>query len=326
MKIVVIGATGHVGGYLIPRLVADGHDVVGISRNPKPIYRDDPAWSQVEMVRIDRQSQDAAGTFGRTIADLGADVVIDMICFSRESAEQLVDALRGNAQHLVMCTTIWVKGTLTTVPASEDDVSTPWGDYGQGKAAIEELLMAEGERDGGLRSTCLRPGHISGPGWEIINPQANFALRTWEQLAEGETLTLPNFGLETVHHVHADDVAQAFQRAISRVGGARAERFNVVSEQSLTLRGFAEAVSAGFGQQSRLHFSNFEYFAAGLAEDVAATSRDHISRSHTMSIEKARSELGYSPAYSSLEAVAEAVNWLRDHDLLHLGGRHLVVS
>ena len=82
---------------------------------------------------------------------------------------------------------------------------------------------------------------------------------------------------------------------------------NVVSEKSLTLRGFAEAISAGFGQPSRLHFSAFEHFAAGLSEEDAATSREHISRSHTMSIARARSGLGYEPRYSSLEAVAEAV-------------------
>ncbi len=38
-----------------------------------------------------------------------------------------------------------------------------------------------------------------------------------------------------------------------------------------------------------------------------------------MSIEKARTVLGYEPAYSSLDAVAEAVEWLRrDGQLPHV--------
>jgi hypothetical protein len=37
----------------------------------------------------------------------------------------------------------------------------------------------------------------------------------FEKLANGEELQIPNFGLETVHHVHADDVAQAFECAIN---------------------------------------------------------------------------------------------------------------
>ena len=32
MKVVVVGATGHIGSYLVPRLVAAGHEVVAISR------------------------------------------------------------------------------------------------------------------------------------------------------------------------------------------------------------------------------------------------------------------------------------------------------
>jgi len=44
MRIVVIGATGHVGGYLVPRLVADGHHVIAITRGSSAPYREDPAW------------------------------------------------------------------------------------------------------------------------------------------------------------------------------------------------------------------------------------------------------------------------------------------
>ena len=47
MRIVVIGATGHTGGYLVPRLVEAGHDVVAISRGRQAPYREDPAWSRV---------------------------------------------------------------------------------------------------------------------------------------------------------------------------------------------------------------------------------------------------------------------------------------
>ena len=47
---------------------------------------------------VDRDAEDAAGTFGERIAALDADVVIDMICFTAESAQQLVDALRPRAR------------------------------------------------------------------------------------------------------------------------------------------------------------------------------------------------------------------------------------
>jgi nucleoside-diphosphate-sugar epimerase len=326
MRIAVIGATGHVGGYLVPRLVRAGHDVVAISRGASSPYRADAAWDTVEKLAIDREREDGAGTFGETVAALDADVVIDMICFTPESAAQLVDALRGRVQHLVMCSSIWAKGTLTEVPATEDIDSAPWGDYGVGKAAIEALLEAEGRRADGLRSTSLRPGHISGPGWHVINPLGNLDPAVWEALAAGTPLTVPNFGLETVHHVHADDVAQAFELAVDRGVGATAERYNIVSERALTIRGFAESVARGFGREADLRFGTFDELRQTTTNELAETSLAHISRSQSMSIEKAKRDLGYAPKYSSLAAVAEAVNWLKRDGQLTLGGRELIIS
>ena len=58
MRIIVIGATGHVGGYMIPRLVTAGHEVIAISRGQQPPYREHPAWSRVQRVLADRQAED----------------------------------------------------------------------------------------------------------------------------------------------------------------------------------------------------------------------------------------------------------------------------
>ncbi len=321
MRVAVIGATGHIGTYLIPRLVADGHDVVAISRGTQQPYRPDAAWDQVERMHLDREVEERAGTFGTAVAELAADVVVDLICFTPESARQLVDALRGRTQRLVMCSTIWVKGTLTEVPAHEDAVSEPWGHYGIGKAAIEALLEAEAEAPGGLRSTCLRPGHICGPGWPIVNPLGNLELSVWETLAAGDELVMPHLGLETLHHVHAADVADAFARAVERTSGPPADRFNVVSDRALTMRGFAEAVSRWFEQEPRLRFVPWDEYAAQTTEAAAATTLAHLSRSHSMSIERARTELGYDPRYTSLAAVAESLEWLRENGQVSLGGR-----
>jgi len=320
MRIVVIGGTGHVGGYLVPRLVAAGHDVVSVSRGRRHPYREHPAWQRVEQVTIDRESEDAAGTFGGHIADLRADVIVDMVCFTPESAEQLVDAARGRVSLLVSCGSIWVHGTLTEVPVTEEAPRHPWGEYGIGKAAIEKLLLTESRRPGGLQSTVLHPGHISGPGWPVINPVGNLDPSVWEKLATGDEVLMPLLGLETVHHVHADDVAQAFQRAIERQGAAAGNAFHVVSERALTLRGYAEAVAGWFGRDASLRFVPFDDFRAAAGAAHAETSWEHVARSPSASIEKARRLLGYSPRYTSLEAVAEAVTWLQRDGQLTLGG------
>ncbi|MBG6237359.1 nucleoside-diphosphate-sugar epimerase [Mycetocola sp. CAN_C7] len=322
-RIVVIGATGHVGGYLVPRLVRAGHDVVAVSRGIRSPYRDDAAWKQVTRVALDRDAGDADGSFAGAIADLDAEIVIDMMCFTEDSASQLVEALRGRVDHLVSCGTIWVHGHGVAVPTTESDPRRPFGDYGVGKAAIESLLLAESSRPGGLRSTVLHPGHITGPGWPMVNAAANFDVEVWEKLAAGATVTVPNLGLETVHHVHADDVAQCFERAVARPDVAAGKSYHVVSERSMTLRGIAETAAGWFGQEAALEYLPLDAFLETLSEEDAAATSDHVTRSPSMSIAAAVSDLGYSPEYTSAEAIADGLRWLIDNGQLDAGGREL---
>src|SRR3712207_5644395 len=105
MRIVVIGGSGHVGSFLVPRLVRAGHEVVNLTRGNRAPYVEDEAWSEVEQIQVDRAAEDGDGTFGRRVAGLGAEVVIDMICFTPDSAAALVAALRGRVGHLLHCGT-----------------------------------------------------------------------------------------------------------------------------------------------------------------------------------------------------------------------------
>jgi len=78
-RVVVIGATGHIGSYLVPRLVRGGHEVIAVSRGIRDPYHASPQWDAVARVTADREAQDAEGTFGARIAALRPDAVIDLI-------------------------------------------------------------------------------------------------------------------------------------------------------------------------------------------------------------------------------------------------------
>jgi nucleoside-diphosphate-sugar epimerase len=309
MRVVVIGASGHVGTYLVPRLVALGHEVIALSRGNRAPYLPHGAWKSVRQERADRQAEEANGTFGARIRDLDPDVVIDMICFAPASAAMLVEALKGRIQHFLHCGTIWVHGPSVQVPAEEDQPRRPFGDYGVQKAAIEALLLDEARRNG-FPATLLHPGHIVGPGWMPVNPAGNFNPDVFARLARGQELALPNFGLETVHHVHADDVAQAFTRAMARRSGAIGESFHVVSPAALTLRGYAESVAGWFGQAAELRFLPWNEWKDSVSSEEARDTLSHIAHSPNASISKARRLLGYEPRYSSLQAVYESLQWL----------------
>ncbi|MBB2794493.1 NAD(P)-dependent oxidoreductase [Rhizobium phaseoli] len=309
MRVLVIGATGHVGTYLVPRLVEAGHDVVTISRGAAKPYRENHAWACVDQRQMDRAGMERAGEFGKAVRALKADIVIDMICFTLESAEQLVTALSGHVGHFLHTGTIWTHGYPTTVPTREEAPKSPFGDYGIQKAAIETYLLQQARLQG-FPATIIHPGHIVGTGWAPLNPAGNFNLEVFSTLARGETLALPNFGLETVHHVHADDVAAMFMDAIARWNASIGESFHAVSEQALTLRGYAEAMSRWFGREPNLTFAPFDVWAEGQTAEDAEATWEHIARSPNCSIAKAARLLGYTPRYTSLQAVQESVGWL----------------
>lgn len=308
-RVVIIGGTGHIGSYLVPRLVTAGYDVVCITRGARQPYSPDGAWKWVQTVVLDREVQEEAGVFGKKIRELKPDIVLDMICFTPQSAQLLVEALKGQVGHFVHTGTIWVHGHKMTAPTGEDAPRIPFCSYGKQKAAIEAYLLKEA-RVHGFPATILHPGHIVGRGWVPLNPAGNFNPAVFHTLARGEKLALPNLGMETVHHVHADDVAQAFMLALANRSVALGESFHVVSPAALTLRGYAEAAAAWFGQEANLVFLPWKEWRAAVSEEDANATWDHIAHSPCCSIEKARRLLGYHPRYTSLQAVQEAVESL----------------
>jgi nucleoside-diphosphate-sugar epimerase len=318
-RVVVIGATGHIGSYLVPRLVDAGYDVVAVTRGERQPYHEALEWRSVELVNVDRTAGEAAGSFGGTIADLHPDVVVDLICFTPASARHLIDALRPTRPLLLHCGTIWVHGRAARVPVREDEPRTGYGEYGANKAAIEALLHRE-TLAGGVPSVVLHPGHICGPGWPVITPAGNLDGDVWRRLAVGEPAALPALGLGVLHHVHADDVAQAFEKALNRPA-AIGSSFHVVSEQAMTCRGLAAGVAAWFGREPVLDLVEWDEFERRVGFEHAAATRDHIDRSITAGIERARSVLGYSPRYSSLEALRESLRWLVEHGEADVAGQ-----
>lgn len=315
MKIVVIGGTGHIGTFLVPRLVMAGHEITVVSRQKAKPYIENPCWNLVRQVEIDRREAERNNDFGEQILQLNPDVVIDLICFLPSSAEMLVKSLYGKIQHFLHCGTIWVHGASEQVPTDENQFRKPFGEYGIRKAEIEAWLLAF-SRQTGFPATILHPGHIVGPGWIPLNPAGNFNPEIYRKLAAGEEILLPNLGLETVHHVHADDVAQAFMNAVNNRNNSIGENFHVVSPQALTLRGYAGAMSKWFGKEAKIKFLPWDEWKATVSEADADATWDHIAHSPNCSIEKARKLIGYNPRYSSLQAVQESVRHLFDHKLI----------
>jgi len=317
MRVVVIGGTGHVGTFLIPRLVHEGYEVVCIHRGVRKPYLPDPAWKKVQLVMMDRAAEDAAGTFGQGVAALKPDIVVDMICFDPAAGRQLVEALRGKVRHFLSCGTIWVHGYPVTTPITEDSPRCPSGEYGIKKAQLEAFLLEEAQVRG-FPATSVLPGHIVGPGWVPLDPLGTWSLHVYGKLARGEELVMPHQGLETLHHVHADDVAQVFMKAIANRNTSVGESFHAVSPAAMTMRGYAESLAGWFGQPARLRFVPWEEYLATVSAEDAQHTWDHLTHSSNCSIAKAQKLLDYQPRYSSLQGVCESLSRLIEQGQLNL--------
>jgi nucleoside-diphosphate-sugar epimerase len=318
MRVVVVGGSGHIGTFLIPRLVRAGHEVINVSRGSRKAYVEADEWQDVRSIAADREQEDLLGIFATRVAELRPDAVVDLICFTIESASALVDRLRGQVGHLLHCGSIWRYGPSDKLPITEAEGGTPpIGEYGISKHRIAQLLKEE-TASGGLATTSLHPGHIVGPGWHPIGPLGNLDPSVWKTLSAGHTLRIPGLGTEQMHHVHADDIAQLFELAIARPDAATGEDFNVVAQDSLNVRGFARVAAGWFGQETRLETVTWAEFRETTGAEHADTSWEHLFRSQCASIEKARSVLGYAPRYTSEAAVREAVQWLIEQGRLEV--------
>ncbi|HET9168248.1 MAG TPA: NAD-dependent epimerase/dehydratase family protein [Actinospica sp.] len=317
MRIVVVGGSGHIGTFLVPRLVRAGHEVINISRGASAAYAPAPEWQQVRQVVADRQGEDRRGTFGRTVAGLAPDAVVDLVCFTLESATALVEGLRGEAGHLLHCGSIWRYGVARKLPITEETGTAPFGEYGIEKDRIARMLKQE-TANGGLATTSLHPGHIVGPGWHPIGPVGNLDPAVWFTLSSGRPLRIPGIGVELMHHVHADDVAQGFELAIGHRDAAAGEDFNIVAPSALNVRGYAHIAAGWFEQAASLESVGWEDFRRTTTPEYAEASWEHLYRSQYCGIEKARSLIGYTPRYEPEAAVLESVRWLIDRGELEV--------
>jgi nucleoside-diphosphate-sugar epimerase len=257
-------------------------------------------------VTIDREAAELDGSFAASIAALRGDAVIDLICYNVQSATQIVDALRGKVEIFAHCGTLWVHGFPKTRPYDESAPREPIGEYGISKADIERYLMNEASE--GFPATILHPGHISGPGWTPINPAGNLDTRVFGRLSRGDVVTLADDGMSTLQHVHADDVAQAFELAIARPDMSIGEAFHVSAREPVTQVDYAKAVASWSGREAVLEFLPWEEWKKTVTERDAELTYDHMIHSPCASIVKAERLLGFAPRFSAVEAVHDALS------------------
>ncbi|MCI6376974.1 MAG: NAD-dependent epimerase/dehydratase family protein [Clostridiales bacterium] len=307
MRVIVIGGSGHIGTYLIPRLVENGYEVLSIARGKSNPYKMNGMWKWVQPIIMDREEEETKNTYGKKLAALKPDIVVDLLTYHPENLANIVNALDGIIQQYVFCSSIWAHGAASVVPAPEELPRHPFGAYGIGKAACEAYLH-EVYRKRRFPETVIMPGHITGPGWNFINPCGNLDPMVFQRIGRGETIYLPNFGMETLHNVHADDVAQVFMNAILYSNRALGESFHAAAPAATTMRGIAEKMFMWFGQEPNIECLPWKEWCEKTADKgFIASTENHVRHSDNYSIAKAKALLNYQPRYTIFQAMCEGV-------------------
>jgi hypothetical protein len=78
----------------------------------------------------------------------------------------------------------------------------------------------------------------------------------------------PGIGAEFMHHVHADDVAQAFEAALVHRDAAADEHSNVVAPSALNVRGYAQIAASWFGQTAESRSVTWDEFRHSTTEEA----------------------------------------------------------
>ena len=312
-RAVVIGGKGKVGTYLVPVLVEDGYEVINVSRGNSKPFISHGCWEKVKQVDLDRYDAE----FPHKIAALKPDIVVDKICFKKSDMSALIAILEGQVEHYLVTGSVWCHGTASVVPNTEEEDLNPFGEYGIEKLKSTRTLKRKYALSH-FPGTIIHPGHIVGPGHLPINPQGNQNPKVFEALIHGGPVTIPNFGMETVHHVHANDVAGIFRAAIRAGSPSYGQAFHAASTGAVTLRGYAKVVASWFGKEANLVFKPFDEFRKDVAETDADATYNHILRSANHSMEKAKRLLGFIPSYSSFKSVKESLDWMISHGVVEV--------
>ena len=301
MRVFVAGASGAIGRPLVPKLVAAGHEVTGMTRSEDRAEQVRQAGASAAVVDVfDADALRAA------VEDARAEVVVheltslpDRMDFRKkdlyeptnrvrtEGTRNLMAAARAaGAKRFVAQSIAFAYRTDGPRVKTEDDplLDDAPGAFASGVRALHEMegivLGAEG-----IEGLVLRYGFFSGPGTGYASGGALIAdIRRRRMPIVGK-------GTGTFSFIHVDDAADATVAAVER--GAPGV-YNVTDDEPAPMSEWVPVVAEAAG--AKRPFRAPVWLAKLVAgKEVATFSLDLRGASN----EKAKRELGWKPAHPS---------------------------
>lgn len=301
--VLVTGASGFVGACVARALVARGHAVHVLLRDPARAWRLTDILDRMTVHRADLVD---AASVGRCLAAVRPRVVLHLAAHgayeSQSDARTILDAnvvgtlhlLQAAVEHgteLVVQTGSSSEYGFKTEPMRETDRLEPNSVYAVAKAAQSHLGALWSQRTS-LAVVCLRLFSIFGP-WEEPTRLIPTLIRK-ARAGVPIDMVSPDTARDLVY---VDDVVAAmldFPRLLTQ----RGEIINLGSGQERTMREVVAAVQQLVGSKSSVRWNAFPARRWDAAHWCADPSR-------------AADRLGWHPKHSLLEGLAKTASWMQ---------------
>ncbi|WP_203922399.1 SDR family oxidoreductase [Rugosimonospora africana] len=252
MRVFVTGGTGHSGSYIIPELLAAGHEVTGLARSDTAAAAVSALGAKVrrgDIEDLNRLKQAAADSDGVIHVAHRQDLLISGGMNAVAAAEVPImlaygEALAGTGKPLVTAGSIGSPGQrYLGRAATEEDPALPVTDAHKGtlhaRNAVETAVIGLAER--GVRSSVVRIANIA----HSTTDRAGFLVRLVALAKEKGFVGYPGDGANLWNAVHIRDVASLFRLALEK--GPAGRYWHAVGDGGIPFREIAEAIGSRLG-------------------------------------------------------------------------------
>jgi len=306
-NVMVTGGAGYVGSSLVPKLLAEGHNVTVLDLY---IYGEDLFAEHRSNPRFREVKGDLRDAAAVKKALQGANAVIHLACISNDPSfelnpelgksinydcfQPLVRASKdAGVKRFIYASSSSVYGVKDEPEVTEELSLQPLTDYSKFKAMCEEVL--EAEREPGFVTCTLRPSTVCGYAPRqrldvVVNILSNFAYHTGKIRVFGGAQKRPN--------IHIEDMTDLYcfmlQQSDSAING--------------------QILNAGYENHTVMQLADLvnDVMGGKLAIDVQPTDD---MRSYHVSSSKLQKLLGFSATHSIEDAVRGLVDAFKQHRL-----------
>lgn len=320
IRVLVTGALGFIGRAVTDRLVADGHEVVGVDREADPARgvvagdTTDPGPWAAQLAGCSAVIHTAAVV--SNAVDVDGQWRVNVLG-TRRVVEAARDAGVARIVHLSSIRAFSDLGFPDGV--TEDHPVRPDGNpYVDTKIASEQVVL-QAHAAGEIEAVVIRPGDVYGPGsrpWVLLPLEA---IRSRQFL-------LPAMGKGIHSPVYVDDLVDGIVLATLREEAA-GQVFTIAGPRGVPCDEYFGHLYRMLGRRGPVGLPTPVAVALADAADragrlrgkrteVNAISMRYFARTGTYSIEKAGRLLGYAPKIDLDEGMRRTEAWLRDQGLV----------